>query len=549
MSLREANLTHPSQSIITCDRCGAEFDVTWFCKRCPASLCNDCKETHATETTLRDHTVVLRTGSVIRRFEVSQVTKPCQKHTAQDISVYCNDCGVPCCLTCIEKHHRRHDIIKIETKYMECEDELNTLAINLEKHTLTDLRSKIEKLQDSLKKNQNEFENVEKEIELFRKQMKDSVDRSCDKVLKVLNKTQDTQSSVFTAEIRTLEEKIKDIESIIAECGQKIRQGGLDLLEYEPPDPVPYTSPDPLVFSPSFSPGNDIIKAIEKRIGNVAYTCTTPDLARGSIERTQTLKAEVCCDNIASAGNDTVWVANWESDTMYLYDADGKLCKSVSVGKGKKVWNFVVRKSGDLIVCNPDKNIRLVTQAGDVSTLVDTSPFVPRGMCLTTNEEMVVCMADQGDKNHLAMFTPDGKTIMKKIESKDGEGKQMLSDPRRVAVNGECISVMNYRCNVINIEQKGNIRWIYDGEELDLNENFRPRGMCIDALRNLLISDDSNQCIHYVNSDGELIQLLLTKEQHGIEYPLGVCVDNEMSKVWVGKSDKNTLRVYTYTFM
>ena len=138
---------------------------------------------------------------------------------------------------------------------------------------------------------------------------------------------------------------------------------------------------------------------------------------------------------------------------------------------------------------------------------------------------------------------------MKKIESKSGEGKQMLSDPLRVAMNGECISVMNHGCNVVTIEHSGKVRWVYEGVVSSLNDRFKPAGMCIDHHRNLLISDNANHCIHYVGTEGGFIQLLLTKEQHGIESPWGICVDNEMTKVWVGREDTNTVKVFKYKFV
>ena len=62
--------------------------------------------------------------------------------------------------------------------------------------------------------------------------------------------------------------------------------------------------------------------------------------------------------------------------------------------------------------------------------------------------------------------------------------------------------------------------------------------LCVDKFCNLLISDWGRQCVHYVDREGVLIQLLLTREQHGIEYPFGIGVDNETGKVWVGNDIK-----------
>ena len=52
-------------------------------------------------------------------------------------------------------------------------------------------------------------------------------------------------------------------------------------------------------------------------------------------------------------------------------------------------------------------------------------------------------------------------------------------------------------------------------------------GMFIDKYCYLLIPDFKNHCVHYVSREGGLIQILLTRDKHGVEYPYGIGVDNE----------------------
>ena len=84
----------------------------------------------------------------------------------------------------------------------------------------------------------------------------------------------------------------------------------------------------------------------------------------------------------------------------------------------------------------------------------------------------------------------------------------------------------------------GNVRWVYDGLQVHREGRFTPHGMCLDKFCNLLISDCDKHCVHYVDREGVLIQLLLTREQHGIDGPQGIGVDNETGKVWVGNDSK-----------
>ena len=584
MSSIQPTIVPPAQSTVTCDGCDTAFDVTWFCKACPASLCNTCKQRHESDRFLRRHTVVKRTGHVIRSLDVSKIIQPCSEHPEKEITVYCKDCSVACCIMCIEEKHVRHEIIGIEKKYMEHEDELNEMLKHIENSTLTNLRSNINELREKLALKETEFKAVKEEVDEFRKELKTTVDRSCDKLLGDVEQRETEMRSEIESVIKDIENKIKANENFISACSARIREGGLGLIGYNPRAP---TSHDPLVpqiqiHKPEFVPGRDLVEMITKNVGKIKTTkivteesvlvnlrgeskdtctpndpvATTARLAGGAsgpsvtpgdneskevVRRAKlssistkvlgSFKIQTRCMNIAVAGKGTAWVGDWFHNTIYLYDESGKIMSSVNVTSG--VFGVAVKASGGVLVCNIDKNIRLVTVSGNVSTLIDTSPFKPKGVFLTGREEIVVCMADQGDKNHVAVYSPDGKSKVREITVKDDKGGQMLTDPVSVVMNGEAFSVLNYDSNVVTFDESGKVRWVYDGSQAEQKGHFTPRVLCVDKFCNLLISDYGGDCVHYVDREGVLIQLLLTQEQHGIEYPEGIGVNNETGNVWV----------------
>ena len=243
--------------------------------------------------------------------------------------------------------------------------------------------------------------------------------------------------------------------------------------------------------------------------------------------------AEISGGSVVPTGKDTTWIAHWHSDTMYLYDSQSKVIRYVVVAKWSGIWNLVLKRSGDAVVCTRDNKVRLVTTNDKVKTLIDTGSFSPRGLCLTEKEEIVVCMSAQSDKNHVAVYSPDGKRKIKEIFVKDGQGKQLLTDPIRVVMLGKDLSVNNNESNVVTTTQIGAFRWVYSGSEIEKKE-FCPVGMCADKFLNLLISDINNDTIHCVNREGSLIRILLTGEQHSIETPFGIGVDNDTGLVWIG---------------
>ena len=232
-------------------------------------------------------------------------------------------------------------------------------------------------------------------------------------------------------------------------------------------------------------------------------------------------------------GKETAWIASWGNDTMLMYDTQGTTIRSVTVAKHTRIWDIAVKQSDDVIVCNRDNKVRLMTVTGEVSTLIDSEPYSPQGVCLTEREEIMLCMAGRSDENHVALFSSNGKKKIRKIAVKSSKGKQLLTDPYRVVVNAGNISVMNWMSNVVTCEKDGKARWVYDGTQAKMGK-LDARGMCKDKFRNLLISDHDNHCVHYVDREGGLIQILLSYTQHQIEQPLGIGVDAVTGNVWVG---------------
>ena len=545
MSSIQPPIVPPAQSTVTCDGCDTEFDVTWFCKICPASLCDTCKQRHESDRFLRRHTIVKRTGNVIRCLDVLKIIQPCPQHPEREITVYCKDCGVVCCIKCVEEKHERHAIITVERKYMEHEDELNELLSNIEKSTLTNLRSNIDELGEKHDLQQMEFEAVKLEVEKFRKDLKITVDKSCDNLLGEVEQKETEMRSEIESVIRKVENQIGANENFISECSARIREGGLGLIGYNPGSPPSHDQSilEMQKYQPQFVPGRDLMAMIEKNIGKIEMklfqiddtattesvsverrgrsddTCTLPhkpitqhhaatntagmedesycpsgtSVNKGgkvmvSREKSSSVSAQVLgnfqtkisCDIIAVTGKDTAWIADWLSNAVYLYDESGRMMKSVNVKSG--VWGVAVKASGDVVVCNSDQKIRLVIMSGNVSSLIDTSPFHPRGVCLTAREEIVVCMEDQGDKNHVAVYSPDGKSKVRVITVKDDEGRQILTDPLSVVMHGENFSVLNFIRYVVTFDRTGKVMWVYDGSQADRKGRFTPRGLCVDKI-------------------------------------------------------------------
>ena len=330
-----------------------EFDINWFCKNCAASLCDACKVRHETDRFLSRHKIVPRTGQVIREHDSSKVTEPCPDHPTKEISGYCKDCDAPCCVSCIAEKHRRHDVTTIEMKYMECEDKLNEMATDIKKHTLTQLQSSVEEFREMLDSSEKKFEDVKKEINKFREELKSTVDNACNTLVNELDQKQKEQKNDMCDVIKELENQIRDNEIFISLCGDKIRKGGLDVIQFSnspPPSKVKSVSSASHGI-PDFAPGKDLIKLITQRVGELRWSDHKDDAANAptlkntlskpvkhemsigkanftmpviDVKIVNTFDIEMSSTSVIPTGKGTVWVALVGDDTMHMYDDKGK---------------------------------------------------------------------------------------------------------------------------------------------------------------------------------------------------------------------------------
>ncbi|KAK3099981.1 hypothetical protein FSP39_012923 [Pinctada imbricata] len=158
---------------------------------------------------------------------------------------------------------------------------------------------------------------------------------------------------------------------------------------------------------------------------------------------------------------------------MFLYENSGKLVRSMNVDVD--INDMAVASSGDLVVTCGDMKVRHLTVRGWSTTLINTAPYEPDGICLTDKEEIVVCMRGQDNGKHIAVFSDDGQDRLHEISGRDSQA-----------------------------------------EELSLTLTVLFKTVRIYVL------------------EGGLIQLIMTQEQTRLLDPLGICVDDETGQVWLG---------------
>ena len=130
---------------------------------------------------------------------------------------------------------------------------------------------------------------------------------------------------------------------------------------------------------------------------------------------------------------------------------------------------------------------------------------------------------------------------MSEIQGRGAYNKRLITAPYRVVQNGKDICVVNQSEDVVTLDRTGNLRWVYDGNQAKLGSSFNPLGICTDKYQNLLVTDSNNHCVHYLNADGQLLQVILTREQVRLLCYWGISVDDATGQVWLGNSLKDVV--------
>ncbi|KAK3092420.1 hypothetical protein FSP39_002620 [Pinctada imbricata] len=256
--------------------------------------------------------------------------------------------------------------------------------------------------------------------------------------------------------------------------------------------------------------------------------------------KVRSFNSKIGVSSITTAGKNIAWVMNCDSDTMYMYDISGEIDRFITVAGSDGINDMVIRRSGETIISCNDRKVRRVSMSGEISTLIDTSPCWPYGICLTDREDVVVCMRGQNHEDHVAVYSPDIGRKLRDIKGMDSQGKQLITHPYRVAGYGKDLCVIN-SSYAICVNEKDDVRWVYDGKEANPMRPFEPCGIAVDKYNNLLVTDPINACVHYINRDGQLIKIIQTQEQAGLSCPWGICVDDNTGQLWVGNALKNVV--------
>lgn len=193
-----------------------------WCQNCKVSFCDSCIKAHNVIKACRDHVVMSLRDIQVNPLQSLRSTKrdiPCSTHKDKLLEFYCLDCRVAICSTCVAMQHRRCEMVET------CADSAQKLKPETES-VLKDLDSQGVSLTDWQQEHLREIEELEEnkcsliqEIKAVRK----SVDEQLIKLERLALDELDTKHTNAVMGVKERLQEIEDLKKNLENTNQFLR--------------------------------------------------------------------------------------------------------------------------------------------------------------------------------------------------------------------------------------------------------------------------------------------------------------------------------------
>ncbi|XP_048754436.2 uncharacterized protein LOC125665697 [Ostrea edulis] len=510
-------------TIRLCVQC--QGNTEFYCRTCKHDLCLQCKEKHVIDLHTKHHDVVI----YCEKFENAFLQETCVRHPSQKYSMFCEQCNYSVCNSCT--NHTTHALVDLRTTYQTKRQQHREIIDNIRSETLYNYRVLLAGIKTDIKTCPSQICHRQSQMSTKAQRLKDLIDTMvCDsKIRKTLLQHRGSMNRYVV--------NIQNYENIYEQSANRAVQ----FLLFVKTNHGPQIKDSP---SQLLSVITEIQMTTGKRqvgIDECLRLMSTPVL-HTSVSVTGVSHVY----HISREASGRVWVCDYNN--IILTDTTGIARHRVL---DLNYWiggPHTVNRCGELIYIDKQHNINKRSKTLDntpTRLLESESPWVP--ICLhashSTGDLIVGMFNTNADNGKVTRYNGTGKQILN-IQH-DNTGQVLYGSPIYITENnnGDVIVSDYIKDTVIGTCCSGRHRFSYKGRSVD--PPLRPRGICTDALSNILVCDEKTHTVQMIDKDGQFMSLLLT-HQHGINKPWGLDYDDKIHLLWVGSHNTNKVSVYRY---
>ena len=514
---------------VTCGNCEMKRKEASYCFHCGKFWCNDCVNAHNILRENGEHRVLALKDFKDKDFE-DVLKRPvfCQRelHDKEILKFYCKDCDIAVCQTCFTVDHNKHNMEHLELTAREVKKSITSKlaaaresseAISYNYNTGEEKKSR--QIDDCIDNNKKRIRQTVKSLVSILHQREEELMAEIENERKIAQEELRKSADAFQDFLRKREESISNIEALVerstgADLVRRSTKTTIDELFQGLQEPQDIIKTERIVYSKVFVKNQAVSTVLEESvIGRLEQSLTEAKQCFVDDFRSATAGLAKEIEVITRNSEGEQYYCTGDYITVQLISVNEDLninciaeeAKIVDWQNGRYTVSFIpsesgqhllsVQVNGENITKFPPveikercfKPLRFIGEERAIEGLQLTGPWG-----ITANDSNEIFVSDMNN-NRIVVFNENGEFIR-------SFGKNFLNCPNGVLCdNMGRIFVTSRNDNKIFVfGQSGEyISTFHNGSSLS-----EPRGISIDADRNLVVCDTRNKCVRFFSPEG-----------------------------------------------
>lgn len=252
------------------------------------------------------------------------------------------------------------------------------------------------------------------------------------------------------------------------------------------------------------------------------------------------------CNHISCmASSDRLWVSD-VCQSIILTNTAGFILHCVADLCCDSYGAHTLNSEDELIYIDRNYNIKKLSKDIETTTTFLEESHLPwKARCVywspSTEDLLIGTYMKKLDIGHIMRYNKSGRrTQMTRLDNRE---LKMCNQPNFITenINGDIVvsNCTDFTTGaVVAKDRSGKHRFYYTGTKSE----FRPRGICTDALSHILVCDDATRSIHMLHRDGKLITRILEGSEIS---QCSLSYNSNTHQLWVGL-ENNELYAFRY---
>ncbi|XP_071160942.1 uncharacterized protein [Mytilus edulis] len=549
-----------AQIMSMCNVCELSNKIKWKCINCDLMLCAECKTiTHSKFKGFELHTIIelnrlgtRKAKSEIRNLNLEKIM--CTYHCDEKCCLYCNDCKLPICLSCILEKHSGHKAVRIGFVYHKQNSELEKFrgSVEMELSLCAEQRERKQRFLNS-------YSTIKEKILEREKALKEIITAHASILMKELDDIYSYDDTSFAEEEASLQkyeneikEKKADADDALDSCDATSVLNTLEQFDYKLPEKYFKELPQEHITCLTLGePEIDIkfnIRPLKKALRMIEIT---------EIYDTGNLDIS----NLKTLTNRTYVMTDERHNSLKQFIFQDSKCefrKSIEVS----VFDITVTNDDLILASYGDSEVIYnITDSGKDIFKSVLSPRLVRGIHVDENHQLFVGFMNTTGIQETGIVIFDLKSDHVQEFSIPGDSDYFtIPDKITTKWNGDiCViqskTVTSWKGIVIVYEYeyglshpRAQVKWIYEGHNI-INSTLEFSPCDIVTTGDLVLTSDLlTKTIHIISSNGDFLTLI--GEQEGVFSPRCLTINEEGQLLITSfQTDDDCAKIYVANFL